>query len=287
MKKMIFIGGDMRFVYAANALRERYDTALSGFGNVGEGFGLRSPDEGEKFDIAVLPIFARGEDIPFPLGSGEALPLSELPHFVGSGSVVFAGKCPDPLKKVCADNRLALYDYVAREEFAVMNAVLTAEGAVSIAVKETDHSLLGANVLILGFGRIGKVTARYFSALGACVSCAARKPADIAWIKADGYSPVSFHDTDAFVSALSNADIIINTVPAKLITGSLADTAKKSAVLIELASVSCTDDEAREKLRVICAGGLPGKFSPVTAGKIIADTIDNILTERSMNNGGA
>ena len=36
--------------------------------------------------------------------------------------------------------------------------------------------------------------------------------------------------------------------------------------------------------KVIWALGLPGKTSPVTAGEIIAETIDNMLTERGDDN---
>jgi len=277
----------MRFVYAADALRSKYDVSLCGFENADNRCGLSSYTGGRLCDIAVLPVFARGEDIPFAFGSDKAPEISELSGFIKKGGTIFAGKCPEKLIRFCADNGSALYDYIRREEFAVMNAVLTAEGALSIAVRETDKALIGADVLILGFGRIGKVTARYFAALGARVSCAARKASDLAWIRAAGYTPVCFGDKETFGSALSSADIILNTAPAKLITSGHAGMVRPGAVLIELASVSCTDDDAQKKLRIINAGGLPGKFSPVTAGKIIADTIENILTERSMNNGGA
>lgn len=287
MKKMIFIGGDMRYVHAASFLRGKYDCALYGFDNASDIYGMHPFDGSSGYDIAVLPVMTHGEIISFPLGNSPDLGAGMLSDVVARGGVVFAGKCPQQLQQICDENGFALYDYLEREEFSVMNAVLTAEGAVSIAIKETDAALHGADVLILGFGRIGKVTARYFAALGAHVTCAARKHSDIAWISACGYTPISFGDSSEFEDALSKADIILNTAPAKLITGSRTDKIRKHALLIELASESCTEEDAREKFRIIKAGGLPGRYSPVTAGKIIADTIENILTERSMKNGGA
>ena len=138
-------------------------------------------------------------------------------------------------------------------------------------------------LLILGFGRIGKLCARYFTALGANVTVAARKPGDLAWISSLGYRAVCFADESALTSALGSADVILNTAPAPVLTGERASAVRDDAVLIELASVPCTDGTA--KFRTVSAGGLPGKTAPVTAGIIIADTIVNILTERSMRNG--
>ena len=39
------------------------------------------------------------------------------------------------------------------------------------------------------------------------------------------------------------------------------------------------------KIRIVQAGGLPGKTAPEAAGAVIADTIGNILKERSAENG--
>ena len=67
------------------------------------------------------------------------------------------------------------------------NAVPTAEGAVQIAMEELPITLHRARVLVLGFGRLGKLAAHRFAALGAKVSVAARKWADLAWAEAYGY----------------------------------------------------------------------------------------------------
>ena len=55
----------------------------------------------------------------------------------------------------------------------IANAVPTAEGAVQLAMEELPITLHGARVLVVGFGRVGKLTAHRFRALGARVSVAA------------------------------------------------------------------------------------------------------------------
>lgn len=279
---IVFIGGDMRMIYAAKALSERFGCFLYGFG--ADNLDIPAHRKGRRYDIAVLPVVAGNGDIR--LMSGETVrEYGFIAELLNSGAVVFAGRAPEKLKSLCAANRFTLYDYLEREELAVLNAQATAEGAVGIAVNEIPRTVRGSSVLVLGFGRIAKLTARYFSALGAAVSVAARKKADLAWAEACSYEPVDFADEPALSAALGNADIILNTVPAPVLAGKRADAVRPDTVLIELASVPCTDSTAQ--FRVIPAGGLPGKIAPVTAGHIIAGTIETILTERSMENGGA
>ena len=63
-------------------------------------------------------------------------------------------------------------------------------------MEETQRTLHGSNVLVMGFGRIGKVLAKMLDGIGAKVYCEARKNEDISWIKAYGYNPIHLNDLD-------------------------------------------------------------------------------------------
>ncbi|MBO6300975.1 MAG: hypothetical protein J6N15_00865 [Ruminiclostridium sp.] len=283
----VVIGGDMRMIYAGKRLAEHRSCSLAGFDGLGadQRAGLPLSGTGGRYDIAVLPIFAGNtREIRCPYAN-RTYDIGIIPLLVKPGGAVFTGRTFPELKALCETSGIELYDYLAREEFAVRNAVLTAEGTVETAIRETAGSIHGSKVLILGFGRIGKLCARYFSALGASVSAAARKKSDIAWIAAYDCTPVDFTDEKELKSALADAEIIVNTVPAQVLTGTRAEAVNPDALLIELASVPCTDSTSR--IRTVNAGGLPGRTAPRAAGTVIADTIENILAERRMNNGGA
>ena len=284
---IVFMGGDMRMVYAAERMSERCGCALAGFDSLGARQRRNIPEAGTaaRYDAAVLPVLTDGVDAIRCPYSGRTYDINVLSVLLVRGAAVFAGRATQGLIRLCAENGYTLYDYLVREEFAVNNAVLTAEGAVGIAVFETGGSIFGSSVTVLGFGRIGKLCARYFSALGADVSTAARKRDALAWIGAYGYRAVDLSDERAFCDTLGKTDIIINTIPAPVLAGTRAEAVRQDTVLIELASVPCTDDAAR--FRIIPAGGLPGKTAPEAAGRIIADTVGNILEERSRRNGGA
>ena len=60
------------------------------------------------------------------------------------------------------------------EKFTVLNIIPTVEGAIQVAMQETKRTLHGSNVLILGFGRIGKLLSKSLVGLGVNVSCEAR-----------------------------------------------------------------------------------------------------------------
>ena len=66
-------------------------------------------------------------------------------------------------------------------------ALPTAEGAVQVAMEELPFTLHSARVLILGFGRVGKLTAHRMGALGAKVTVCAQGYADLAWAAAYGH----------------------------------------------------------------------------------------------------
>ena len=61
--------------------------------------------------------------------------------------------------------------YAHLEEYQIANARLTAEGAVALLRPETGLS--GAHVLLLGYGRIGRLLGRELQKAGALVAAAA------------------------------------------------------------------------------------------------------------------
>ncbi len=83
--------------------------------------------------------------------------------------------------------------------------------------------------------------------------------------------------------ALPMADIILNTVPARLFDEALLDRMRPDGLLIDLSSKpGGVDLEAAKRLgrRVVWALSLPGKVAPVTAAEIVRDTVYHILTEQ-------
>lgn len=236
MKRIGVIGGDMRHAILARLLCESgYGVGVYGIDNDGElefADRIRSTENIAEYDIVILPmpVTQDGETINAPM-YGSSIRLDAVMRNISPDAVVFGGKLtPELVKKY---KRLRFYDYLEREDFAVKNAVATAEGAIALAVTETPFTLWNCRCLVVGYGRIGKTLVRLLSALGARVDAAARRCCDRAWINTVSCGAYDTADMERYIG---NYDLIFNTVPNKLIDRTVLEKMKTGALVIDLAS---------------------------------------------------
>jgi len=278
------IGGDLRQAKLAELLLADGHTvhsyALDALPEPGEVPLEPSLSGAELSQCVVLPLPVSGEEglLNAPLSAQRHL-ISEILDALRPGQIVCAGMVTPHVAGLAEERRLQIHDYFAREELAVANAIPTAEGAVQIAMEELPITLHGARVLILGYGRLGKLLAHRFSVLGARVTVSVRKYADMAWAKAYGYTVERTEELDGWLCCY---DLVVNTVPVRVLNESRLAELPPGALVVDLASrPGGVDFEAAARLGVkaIWALSLPGKVAPVTSGKNIRDTIYNILQE--------
>ena len=129
-------------------------------------------------------------------------------------------------------------------------------------------------MLILGFGRIGTLLGLKLKALGADVTVSSRREEDKAWCAALGLTPA---DTAALEPHLPQCRLLINTIPAQVLSQQQLALLPKDALLFELASAPGGFPDAPDKRTVIPCGGLPGKYAPQSAANAIAETMYQIL----------
>ena len=294
MKDFIFLGGDLRFIYAAAKLNKKYHCSVYGFDTLHEdilkqtGVSVTTKIHRAKNVILPLPMSRNCDYITAPYYSGK-IPISAVTDAVGSGGTVYCGKACPYIYEICKEKALNLVDYYEREELTVVNAVITAEGALEIIMKEKALAIVGMKVLVIGYGRIAKVLSKYLHALGAKVTIIARKYDDLAWARTTGCSAVHFNDTDRIKSDkfdFSDFDTVVNTVPAVVLGHERLIRLKNDCLVIDLASKAGVDLESAKELgvKVIWALSLPGKVAPVTSGEIIAETLLNIIKEKKGGN---
>lgn len=282
MKSFLFLGGDLRMLFAARYLNRYHSCFIKGFENAPSCFDdLIEAQEVIKYDCAVLPLpaSADGETIVSPF-SAEPVTFSEILRLVKKGGRVYTPKFFPRLDEVCAEGSLVQLNYFIREELQVMNAVPTAEGAVHIAISELQETVFGSKIVITGLGRIGKVLSRLLCAMGAHVTVATRKLSDCAYARQLGCRGVLL-GTDDFLRAIRECTLSFNTVPAPIYSPELLREFRKGAVIIDLASSPCVP-EGVDGIKVIRALSLPGKYSPLTSGEIIGQTLENMLLEERL-----
>ncbi len=286
-KRILFVGGDLRQIHAINCISKTMTSvSVMGFEKANEKISekvqrIRDFSEAEDvYDAIILPLpySLDGKSINAPFSDTE-IGITEIFENFSTKNRVFGGRCDPKIKAIAESNRLMLVDYLCREELAVMNAIPTAEGAIQIAMEETSFTLHSSECLVIGNGRIGKILSKMLDGIGAEVTVAARKKADLAYARAMGYSSLSVFQLQ---NAIKQFDVIFNTAPSLILDYHLLSNVRKNTLIIDLASKpgGVDFDEARRRgIKVVWALSLPGKVASETAGKIISDTIMNILEE--------
>ena len=163
------------------------------------------------------------------------------------------------------NDNVSRLDLLKDPYYLAANAAITAESALALVLEGLRCEITRANILILGWGRIGKCLTHQLHHLNANVTVFTRKDADRAMLRALGYHYASRED---LLRTLSRYHCIINTVPAPVLTEAACQSLRPGCLKLELASgiwLPGTD--------VVLAHGLPGKCKPEAAGALIAGTI--------------
>lgn len=283
IKNIAIIGGDLRIVKLCEMLinegAEVFTYGMENADNI-ETKKCESLEEVAKMSdiiLAPIPFSSNGETINAPF-SNNKIKIKDLMPLL-KGKTLIAGGIKQDVYTLAEKNNIKVIDLLKREELSVLNAVSTAEGAIKIAIEETPKNLHGSNILVLGFGRIGKVLSHMLSGLGAKVACEARKNSDLAWIKAYGYDPIPLPELKEH---LYKYDVIINTIPYMLLDRDKLKEVKKDALIIDLASNPGGVDKIavkEEEIKFIWALSLPGKIAPVTSAEFIKETLYNVIKE--------
>ncbi|MGM9612725.1 MAG: NAD(P)-dependent oxidoreductase [Butyricicoccus sp.] len=100
-------------------------------------------------------------------------------------------------------------------------------------MEELPITIQGARALVVGNGRIGSLLAAKLAALGAHVTVSARSPRDFARIEAAGHH--SLH-TRFLTGHLAAFDLVVNTVPARVLGAAELAELPEACLVLDLAS---------------------------------------------------
>ncbi len=268
--KVTVCGGDKRYLKAYELFAlNGYDASYMTFEN------MRSIGDS---DIIVLPIASFDRDGNL---SGTDHTIYDFLGMLKGGTVIFGGKVPSIIKRIADEYKIQLYDYTDNEEFNILNAVSTAEGAILTALGKTSNTISHSSYTVLGYGRIGRALSIRLKALGGNVTVGARSATARANAASDALMAVSI---DAAIKASASSLVVFNTIPAPVITEDNIS-AIKNCLIIDLASIPGGLTERAKYIageNFIHALSLPGKCFPDTAGETIFRTINSILHEKGV-----
>lgn len=277
------IGGDKRQLFLAKTIADScHDVLLGGFDKL-KSTGLIPLSDVRtailKCDAAIFPLpsvrLDRSINTPF---SDKTIILDDEEISALLHKPVFVAMKDRFLKAYPKLKDARIFDYGTKEEFSILNAVPTAEGAIECAMENYEGTIANSKCLVTGFGKIGKILSNLLKSMNADVTVTARNENDLAYINALGYTA---KDTRK-LKVCKGYDIVFNTIPTLIFDEKLLMNTDYSTLIIDLASLpGGVDFESARKFGfdAVRALSLPGKCSPKTAGEIIKTTVFNIIKE--------
>ena len=267
-EKIMVLGGDKRSYYVAKELYEKgyavswyacenYPCETCEFVSRGD---FRA--ELDKYGVLILPLphtrDFRHLNTPF---SSSKIDLDELPELT-RGKRVFSSED-------MGDN------YFSANEVVIANARLTAVGLFKEMLLYTEKDVMNRSVMVTGFGNVGKAAAKILDNNGMRVTVCARNKEQRVLAGIYGYNTCDIAEGG---KNMGEYDFVVNTVPAAVFDEESLRKAKKSCVFLELAKGLAAETCSNTASYISCKG-MPGKHTPQSAGRVIADYISEKLKE--------
>ena len=234
-----------------------------------------------EYIIGPIPCSHNGGILNAPFHNGPIM-LEDVFRLIKPHQLFMAGYMKPDVLELSKKYEIQAVDMLTREELLVLNAIPTAEGAIKIAIEETDITLHGNNTLVIGYGRIGTVLGGMLRGMGACVSVVVNSSHAAAKAISAGHKAVHITDMD---NHLADAKIIFNTVPKVLLDNRNMKHICRQTLLIDLASPPYgvdVNDARNFGLKVLFTNSLPGKVAPVTTAGYILETVKQIVDEHAL-----
>ncbi|MGE6631483.1 dipicolinic acid synthetase subunit A [Bacillus sp. NPDC077027] len=281
------IGGDARQLEIIRKLSEQHAKVfLVGFDQLDHGFigaeKLKMSEVAfEEVDSIILPVSATtDEGVVATVFSNEKVVLD--PKYLErtpTNCILYSGISNPYLDNLSKKVNRKLVKLFERDDIAIYNSIPTVEGIIMMAIQQTDYTIHGSRVMVLGLGRTGLTIARTFSALGAKVKVGAEDTAHLARIFEMGLQPFS---VEQLKDEVREIDIVINTIPSMVLNSSVIVHMTPKTLILDIASrPGGTDFDFAQKhgVKALLAPGLPGIVAPKTAGQIIAKVLSGLLSE--------
>lgn len=291
--RIVFLGGDARQLEVIRKCVEM-DATVSAAGfekweapSPGVNLAQLSPELLGSADVLVLPTVGCDEEgnINALFSTGRLQLLDEHAAALPQGSTVYTGMAKSYLRSLCAKHSLKLVELLNRDDVAIYNSIPTAEGALVMAIQNTDFTIHGSVSMVLGMGRTGFTMARALQGLGSTVKVGVRKQDHYARAEEMGWKPFM---TGELLQQVTDTDLIFNTIPSMIITAQVLSRIPKHCVIIDLASApgGCDFRYAEKRgIKAMLAPGLPGIVAPKSAGMIMGSALVQSISEETLNKG--
>lgn len=277
------IGGDKRTAYMAPLLAEEgYPVACFGtayeftdkkkipahafsraaLDKIQNASSLMEAVDGAQTIICGMP-FAQNNSL-YHIKPEENLSLTELQRCLRKKQRVFGGMIPKRFRQHCEEREISCFDFMEDEELVLYNTIATAEGVILEALLHKDTNLHKSSVLVMGYGRCGRVLSDKLKGLSAHVTVCSQNPRELALADSLGLEILDLAELSIAVGAVSQFEYIFNTIPAQLFHREQLMQLRQDALLLDISSGQgclAPEDAAALTGRFYRCQGLPGKYA--------------------------
>lgn len=237
-------------------------------------------------DIALFPIPGiTPEGALFaPKAPQKIIPTREMLSGMRKPGHIILGWADTNLKGHCEALGITLHEYEWDVDLMLLRGPAIVEGVLKVIIENTEITIHKSNVCLVGQGTIGSLLTHTLVGLGAHVHVAARNPVQRAAAYAAGAEALTL---EQLPELLPRMDIVIGSVPKRLLERDQLALLPKHALLVDVAAPPGTIDRdaaAELGLKAVWARGM-GARAPVTVGRSqwsgIGRRIEGIMEQRA------
>jgi dipicolinate synthase subunit A len=268
VKKTIgIIGGDLRQRYLANVLEKPVVFFANESINERETVikGCNLSDVFLECDIIIAPIpFSRDKKHVYSKYFVEVVSIESFMAKVTKENIIIGGPFNHEVLTNLKNLGATVIDITDIETFKMKNAIPTSEGVVAELIHKLDCTIHQSKGLILGYGYCGKRMAKNLNDFGASIDIYTVNPIEERAVENNGFGLIrDFLPNKKY-------DFIINTIPKLLINEEKI--LECTSLFIDITEAYQMDHDCFLKMR-----GIPGRFSPRTAGIIIGEILNELI----------
>lgn len=284
--EVLVLGGDSRYLEIIENLSSKHNVSVVGYKNTFINNSVKNLDINDveigKYDIILFPIngvmdknliSCRFNNNPVKL------PLDLLVNSKKDVKIFSGVSTPNLNSMLEIANRKCVF-LMDDKSVIKENVIPTVEGIIADVVVNTEKTISNSNVLVFGYGNVGKILVDYLLLLGANVSVSVILEEDKKLLESKNINSFYSYDREKLLKEIGFNDVIINTVPKNIIDVHDIRYINRDSYVLDIASHPHGIDREvldeyfiKNKLYL----GIPGKVAPKTAGLILTKKINEIM----------
>ena len=278
----LIIGDDRRYsIIINNFIEKNYNIDLLGFKDeiIGTNKIYLDDIDISKYDIIIFPVSGVLND--FKIKSKEDIKLSI--HFLENSKddvLIFSGINTDCLDKMLAYSNKCATFLMKDKEVIKENVIPTIEGILADIIINTDITIRNSNIMVIGYGNIGKELVKILRYLNANVTVSIELDKDKEMLDFLSIPNVYSSDIDKMISKISKQDIIINTAPSLVLDNKYINYYKSDVYILDIASYPYGIDKEildKNNIKNKIYSSIPNEVAYKTSGIILTKKINSYL----------